>query len=342
MEFRVLGELEVLAGDRPLELGGAKQRSVLSMLVLQAGNVVSTDTLIDGLWGERPPATAAKSLQVYVSRLRKALGENAIVTRPPGYLLDATPEQVDVDRFERLVDEAKREAPAAAAATLRGALELWRGSALADLADEPFARAEIARLEELRLAALEDRIDADLALGRHASVVAELEGLVHTHPYRERLRGQLMLALYRSGRQADALEAIGTHVALSPSELGLEPGPEPQGPRAAHPFARSNAGRTVRPGAVSHSGSQTTDPARPCPPGSARGGGSRGDHCRPRAHRRGAQGADRCPGELRRRHRPRKRTRRRSRPARESARRESLPTATTSGCSFPTGARCRI
>jgi YVTN family beta-propeller protein len=224
MEFRVLGELEVLAGDRPLELGGAKQRSVLSMLVLQAGNVVSIDTLIDGLWGERPPATATKSLQVYVSRLRKALGENAIVTRPPGYLLDATPEQVDVGRFERLVEEAKREAPAAAAATLGGALELWRGAALADLAEEPFARAEIARLEEQRLAALEDRIDADLALGRHSSVVAELDGLVRTHPYRERLRGQLMLALYRSGRQADALDVYRDARSALAEELGLEPG----------------------------------------------------------------------------------------------------------------------
>jgi YVTN family beta-propeller protein len=224
MEFRVLGELEVLAGDRPLELGGAKQRSVLSMLVLQAGNVVSTDTLIDGLWGERPPATAAKSLQVYVSRLRKALGENAIVTRPPGYLLDATPEQVDVGRFERLVEEAKREAPAAAAATFRHALGLWRGSALADLAEEPFARAEIARLDEQRLAALENRIDADLALGRHSSVVAELEGLVRTHPYRERLRGQLMLALYRSGRQADALDAYRDARTALAEQLGLEPG----------------------------------------------------------------------------------------------------------------------
>ena len=226
MEFRVLGELGVLAGDRPIELGGAKQRSVLSMLVLQAGNVVSTDALIDGLWGERPPATAAKSLQVYVSRLRKALGENAIVTRPPGYLLDATPEQVDVGRFERLVEEAKREAPGEAATTLRRALELWRGSALADLADEPFARAEIARLEELRLTALEDRIEADLALGKHASVVAELEGLVRTHPYRERLRGQLMLALYRSGRQAEALQAYRDARTTLADELGLEPGPE--------------------------------------------------------------------------------------------------------------------
>ena len=207
-----------------LELGGAKQRSVLAMLVLQAGNVVSTDALIDGLWGERPPATATKSLQVYVSRLRKALGENAIVTRSPGYLLAAPAEEVDLGRFERLVEEAQHEAPDGAAALLRGALELWRGAALADLAEEPFARAEIARLEEQRLAALEDRIDADLALGRHASVVAELEGLARSHPYRERLTGQLMLALYRSGRQADALDAYRDARRALAEELGLEPG----------------------------------------------------------------------------------------------------------------------
>jgi YVTN family beta-propeller protein len=224
MEFRVLGEMEVLAGDRLLELGGGKQRCVLAMLVLRAGNVVSTDTLIDGLWGERPPATAAKSLQVYVSRLRKALGEDAIVTRSPGYLLAATTDEIDLGRFESLVAEAKSEAPPEAAATLREALELWRGAALADLAEEPFARAEIARLEEQRLAALEDRIEADLALGRHSSVVAELEGLVHTHPYRERLRGQLMLALYRSGRQADALDAYRDARTALAEQLGLEPG----------------------------------------------------------------------------------------------------------------------
>ena len=224
MEFRVLGELEVLAGDRPLELGGAKQRSVLSMLVLQAGNVVSTDALIDGLWGERPPATAAKSLQVYVSRLRKALGENAIVTRPRA--ISSMPRPNRWTSAASSASSRRRSArhPPAAAATLRGALELWRGSALADLADEPFARAEIARLEELRLAALEDRIEADLALGRHASVVAELEGLVHTHPYRERLIGQLMLALYRSGRQAEALQAYRDARSTLADELGLEPG----------------------------------------------------------------------------------------------------------------------
>jgi YVTN family beta-propeller protein len=224
LEFRILGAMEVEAGDGLLDLGGSKQRGVLAMLVLRAGNVVSTEVLIDGLWGERPPATAAKSLQVYISRLRKALGENAIVTRSPGYLLAATSEEVDLGRFERLVEEAQHEAPDGAAALLRGALKLWRGAALADLAEEPFARAEIARLEEQRLAALEDRIDADLALGRHSSVVAELDGLVRTHPYRERLRGQLMLALYRSGRQADALDAYRDARSVLAEQLGLEPG----------------------------------------------------------------------------------------------------------------------
>jgi YVTN family beta-propeller protein len=221
--------MEVEAGDRLLDLGGSKQRGVLAMLVLRAGNVVSTDALIDGLWDERPPATAAKSLQVYVSRLRKSLGEDAIVTRSPGYLLAAVPEQVDLGRFERLVEEARREDPTDAAAKLKAALALWRGSALADVAEEPFAQAEIARLEEQRLAALEDRIDADLALGRHASVVAELEGLVHTHPYRERLRGQLMLALYRSGRQADALGAYRDARSALAEQLGLEPGHDLKG-----------------------------------------------------------------------------------------------------------------
>jgi YVTN family beta-propeller protein len=224
VEFRILGSLEVSAGDRQLELGSRKQRSVLAMLVLRAGNVVSTDALVDGLWGERPPATAAKSLQVYVSRLRKVLGEDAIVTRSPGYALPAEPEQVDLGRFERFVEEAAREPPTAAAAKLREALALWRGPALADVAEEPFAQVEVPRLEELRLAALEDRIDADLALGRHATVVAELEGLVRSYPYRERLRGQLMLALYRSGRQADALEAYREARNTLAEQLGLEPG----------------------------------------------------------------------------------------------------------------------
>jgi YVTN family beta-propeller protein len=257
MEYRVLGTLEVVADGRPVELGGSKQRSVLAMLVLRAGNVVSTDALIDGLWGEWPPATAAKSLQVYVSRLRKALGEDAIVTRAPGYLLAATADQTDVGRFERLVDDARNEAPDANAAKLKDALRLWRGAALADVSDEPFARAEVVRLEESRLGALEDRIDADLALGSHAAVVAELEALVRTHPYRERLWGQLMLALYRSGRQADALEAYRDARSTLARELGIEPGPDlrelerrilSQEPSLAAPSdpTRSRPGRTRR------------------------------------------------------------------------------------------------
>ena len=305
MEFRILGALEVEAGDRLLDLGGSKQRGVLAMLVLRTGNVVSTDALIDGLWGERPPATAAKSLQVYVSRLRKSLGErrdrDALSGLPPR--CDArTGGRQPLRAPRRRGEGAKR--PPRAAATLRDALELWRGSALADLADEPFARAEIARLEELRVAALEDRIEADLALGRHASVVAELEGLVHTHPYRERLIGQLMLALYRSGRQADALQAYRDARSYPRRAAGTGAGSRPQGPGAAHPLAGSIPGRAFRSGALPDGASQTTEPPGPRPPGSARGGGSgRHDDRRPRAHRRGGQRADRCPGELRSAHR---------------------------------------
>jgi YVTN family beta-propeller protein len=223
VEFRVLGPLEVVDGDRSFELGGGKQRSLLAMLVLEAGRTVSVDALMNGLWGDRAPATAAKSLQVYVSRLRKSLGEDVIVTRAPGYALAVTPDRVDLGRFERLVEEARTQPPAEAAVTLRAALDLWRGPALADVAGEPFAGIEVARLEELRQAALEDRIDADLALRRHAALVAELEPLVRSNPYRERLAGQLMVALYRSGRQADALEAYRDTRRMLSAELGLEP-----------------------------------------------------------------------------------------------------------------------
>jgi YVTN family beta-propeller protein len=224
VEFRVLGPLEVAVGDHMLDLGGGKQRTLLAILALRAGRVVPVDALIDGLWGERPPATAAKSVQVYVSRLRKSLGESAIVTRAPGYLLDVAPEDVDLLRFERMVEEARHEPPAAAAATLRAALELWRGPALADVQEEPYVRTEALRLEELRLGAVQARIEADLALGQDAQVIGELEGLVRAHPYREPFRRQLMLALYRSGRQTEALEVYReTRQALS-DELGLEPG----------------------------------------------------------------------------------------------------------------------
>lgn len=212
--------------ERSLELGGAKPRSLLAILLLHANQVLSTDRLIDELWGASPPATAAKSLQVMVSKLRKRLGDDRLATHPPGYVLRVEPAALDLARFEQLVGEARQAAPESAARKLRQALALWRGPALADLAYESFAQAEIARLEELRLAALDQRIDADLATGRHAELVGELEALVAQHPLRERLRCQLMLALYRSGRQAEALDAYRSARRELSEELGLEPSEE--------------------------------------------------------------------------------------------------------------------
>ncbi len=226
MEFRVLGPLEVVDGERAIELGGSKQRSVLAMLVLRAGRVVSTEALVDGLWGDAPPTTAAKSLQVYVSRLRKTLGDDVIVTRAPGYMLDAGPDAIDVVRVEALVERARGESSFDAASTLSTALALWRGPGLEDLADEPFAQVEVARLEELRWSALEDRIDADLALGKHAALVPELETVSRSHPYRERLVGQRMLALYRSGRQTEALAVYRDARTRLMDEIGIEPDPD--------------------------------------------------------------------------------------------------------------------
>jgi DNA-binding SARP family transcriptional activator len=191
MEFRLLGPLEVVEHDEVLVLGGGKQRALLAILLLHANEVVSTDRLLDDLWGQSPPATAAKSIQLYVSRLRKELGEGRLVTRAPGYALRIEPAELDVAHFERLVGEARAAGPERAAQKLREALGLWRGPPLADLAYEPFAQAQIAELGELRLTALELRIDADLAGGRHAQLVGELEGLVAEHPLRERLWAQL-------------------------------------------------------------------------------------------------------------------------------------------------------
>src|SRR5690349_11386721 len=182
MEFRLLGPLEVVEDGRALALGGRKQRSLLAVLLLHANDVVSTELLVDEIWGASPPATVAKSVQVYVSRLRKELGDGRLATQVPGYRLRVEPSELDLLRFE--------------------ALALWRGPPLADLAYEPFAQAPVARLEDLRLAALEQRIEADLTCGEHAALTSELEALVAQQPLRERLRGQLMLALYRCGRQA--------------------------------------------------------------------------------------------------------------------------------------------
>ncbi len=229
MEFRILGPVEVWEGGRPISLGRGKQRAVLALLLLNANRIVSSDRLIDQLWNGEPPATAATALHGHISGLRKALGPGVIATRPPGYILEIEPEQVDLGRFARLRDEARAALehgdPGASADKLREALELWRGEAFADIGLEPSIQAEAARLEDLRLAALEYRIEADLAAGRGAELVDELQRHVAAHPLRERAWGQLMLSLYRSGRQADALDAYHRARQTLVSELGLEPGP---------------------------------------------------------------------------------------------------------------------
>ena len=190
IEFRILGPLEVEHEGRLVPLGGTRQRAVLAILLLHRGEVVSMDRLIDELWGERPPDTATKTVQVYVSRLRKELGQDLVLTRGGGYVLELDPAQLDAERFDRLAGEGRdaleRGEAASASELLRHALDLWRGPPLADLAYEPFAQSHIARLEELRLVALEQRIEADLSLGRHAALIPELETLVREHPARER------------------------------------------------------------------------------------------------------------------------------------------------------------
>jgi DNA-binding SARP family transcriptional activator len=228
MVFRILGPLEVIEDGQRLPLGPPKQRMLLAALLLRPNEVVSTDELIDALWGEHPPERAAKSLQVYVWRLRKLLGREVLQTRPPGYALSVSPEDLDLHRFESLRDEARSRAPIDAAELLREALGLFRGRPLADFAYEPFAEAECARIDELRLQALEDRVEADLELGRHTELVGELESLVAGQPLRERLRAQLMLALYRCGRQAEALAAYQDARRRLVEELGIEPGRELQ------------------------------------------------------------------------------------------------------------------
>jgi DNA-binding SARP family transcriptional activator/tetratricopeptide (TPR) repeat protein len=226
MDYRLLGPLEVRVGDSAAPLGGKKQRSVLAVLLLRAGEVVSQDTLLDEVWGERPPPAAKAQVHNCVSRLRRALGAEALVTRAPGYVLQARPEEIDSRRFEHAVAAARTLEPAERASALWEALSMWRGPALADLAFEPFAAGEAARLEELRLVALEERIEAELELGRHTALVAELEALVARHPLRERLRGAQMLALYRSRRKPDALRAYqeARHVLID--QLGFEPSDE--------------------------------------------------------------------------------------------------------------------
>jgi predicted ATPase/DNA-binding SARP family transcriptional activator len=233
MDFRILGPLEALDEGRDVALAGGKQRALLALLLLHANETLSMERLTDELWGESPPATVAKAVQVHISRLRKTLGAGngaaaAIVTRGHGYQLRLDPDRLDAHHFERLVAEGRRELatgdPNRAAAAFEAALSLWRGAALAGLGDEPFVRREAARLEDLRVAAREDLNEAKLALGRHSELVGQLEALIGEHPYRERLRAQLMLALYRCERQADALQAYQDARRILVEELGIEPG----------------------------------------------------------------------------------------------------------------------
>ncbi|MFL6030620.1 MAG: BTAD domain-containing putative transcriptional regulator, partial [Gaiellaceae bacterium] len=241
MDFRILGPLEVRNGDRELSLGGRQQRALLALLLLHANEVVPVDRIIDELWHEKPPPSATKSVQALVARLRRMLegepstrngdaGDNGtVVTRSHGYVLTVAPGELDLDRFESLLEEGRRALAAGraaeASATLRQALALWRGPALAEFAHNSFAHVEIARLDVLRLSGLEELIEADLAAGRSAELIAEVGALVAAHPLRERLRRQLMLAFYRSGRQAEALQVYQETRRLLVDELGIEPSP---------------------------------------------------------------------------------------------------------------------
>src|SRR5215510_14833733 len=235
LEFGILGPLEVQVSGRAVPLGGPRQRAVLALLLLEANRVVSMDRLAEDVWGGDPPEGWATTLQTYVFHLRQALepdrsrgaASGVLVTRGRGYLLRVDREHLDGALFQdgftagRAALEAGRYAEAAE--TLRRALDLWRGPVLADLADYAFTRPEAARLEDLRLAALEARIDADLALGRRDTLTSELQQLVADQPLRERLHGQLMVALYRCGRQADALAAYRRVRELLADELGIDP-----------------------------------------------------------------------------------------------------------------------
>jgi DNA-binding SARP family transcriptional activator len=230
VKFSLLGPLEARLDGHLLALGGPKQRGLLAILLLHANEAVSRDRLIDGLWGDQAPPTAQRSLDTYVSRLRSLLGADRVERRAPGYLLRVEAGELDLDKFGALVERARSAASASdfqtAAGLLGDALALWRGPALADLLYEPFAGTEAARLEEQRLLALEERVEADLELGAGAGLVPELEALVREHPFRERLLAQLMLALYRAGRQSQALAAFQSVRQQLTEELGLEPGLE--------------------------------------------------------------------------------------------------------------------
>lgn len=236
MEYRILGPLEVVDAGALIDVGGPRHRKLLAVLLVNAGDVVSAERLIDALWGEDPPNSAASILHVRVSEIRNALRAGrldrsaGIVTQRSGYRLEVEIDELDSRRFERLAAAGRqalaRADNASASARLREALDLWRGPPLAEVADEPFAGAEIERLEALQLQALEDRIEADLALGHHGEAVVELGVLVARHPLRERFWCQLMLAQYRAGRQGEALRAYQAVRELLVERLGVEPGSE--------------------------------------------------------------------------------------------------------------------
>src|ERR1700749_533013 len=232
MKFRILGSIEVVGDEDPIPLGAPKQRALLAFLLLNANTVVSRDRLLGALWGAEPPKSAVSSLQVYVHGLRRALGGERIERHGTGYRLHLDPSELDLSRFERLVEQAAAALAsgraADAAEDLRHALDLWNGAPLADLAGEPVHEAEAAQLDEQRLRAVELINDAELALGRHDELVPELERLIAAEPYREHARAQHALALYRSGRQADALAACRAARELLVEELGVDPGPELQ------------------------------------------------------------------------------------------------------------------
>ena len=228
MRYAILGPLQVHDGDSTIGVGGGRQRKLLGVLLVHANESVSSDRLIEELWAAEPPPTAAKALQGLVSQLRKQLGPESLETVTGGYLLRVGLGDTDAQRFEELLQEARSLDRVAAAAKLRTALALWRGPALADFAYDDFARSEIDRLEELRESCIERRIDIELALGHHDDLVPELESLVHEYPLRERLRHHLILALYRSGRQGDALQAYQDARTVLREQLGLDPGDDLQ------------------------------------------------------------------------------------------------------------------
>src|SRR6516165_7593929 len=262
LEFCVLGPVEVSEGGQNLPLGGPKQRALFADLILNAGTIVSTAQLIDDVWGDVSPPTAGHTVETYIARLRRVLRDGSrpevLLTRSPGYLLDVEPEHVDVLRFGQLVRDgtaaAGRGDHEEASAVLGAALALWRGQALADVADAPFARAAARRLTDQHLVVLERRIDSDLQLGLAQDLIPELEALVVSHPYHEPFYRQLMLALYRSGLQSDALAAFRRARGLLASDLGIQPGPDLR--RTEQAILRQDPGLELPPVARPH---------RPCP-----------------------------------------------------------------------------